>query len=76
VYAEQMAMTTGVRLDALRAKLTNYTRNIAERSARDALVAEFLEYVASEDSRKVSIPPAANYAAQRKMRTELLGRRI
>jgi hypothetical protein len=76
VYAEQMAMTTGVRLDALRAKLTNYMRNMAERSARDALVAEFLEYVVSEDSRKVSIPPAPNYASQRKMRTELLGRRI
>lgn len=75
VYAEQMAMTTGVRLDALRVRLSVHTSNMAERSARDALVKEFMEYVVNEDSRKVFIPPAANYASQRKLRAELLGRR-
>jgi hypothetical protein len=73
VYAEQMAMTTGVRLDAVRAQLSVHTRNWADRGAR--LVKEFLEYVANEDDRKTSVPPAANYASQRKMRAEFLGRR-
>ena len=75
VYVEQMAMTTGVRLDAVRAKLSVHTHNMADRAARDALVREFVEYVANEDSRKVTAPPAANYASQRKLRSEFLGRR-
>jgi hypothetical protein len=75
VYAEQMAMTTGVRFESLRDRLLGYTRNLTDRDAREGLVKTFLEYVMEEDKRKVEIPPAPNYAAQRKIRSELQGRR-
>lgn len=75
VYAEQMAMTTGVRMEAVRAELSNHTNNMGERQARDALLKAFFGYILEEDSRKVHLPPAANYAAQRKLRSELQGGR-
>jgi hypothetical protein len=76
VYAEQMAMTTGVRLESVRARLLSCSKNMTDREARDTLLKTFLAYNVEEDARKVEIPPAANYAAQRKIRSELQGRRI
>jgi hypothetical protein len=77
VYAEQMAMTTGVRLEGVKAQLSKYaSSDIGDRQARDALLKTFLDYVLEEDSRKVQLPAAANYAAQRKLRSELHGRRF
>jgi len=76
VYAEQMAMTTGVRLEAVRAELSIHTNNMTDRQSRDTLLKTFFDYVLAEDSRKIQLPPAVNYAAQRKLRSELQGKRF
>jgi hypothetical protein len=76
VYAEQMAMTTGLRLEAVKAQLSNYAGDLGDRQARDALLRTFLDYVLEEDNRKMQLPAAANYASQRKLRSELHGRRL
>jgi hypothetical protein len=76
VYAEQMAMTTGVRLEAVRTELSIHTSSMGDRQSRDALLKTFFDYILEQDSRKMHLPPAVNYAAQRKLRSELHGRRF
>ncbi|MGJ4962668.1 hypothetical protein [Bradyrhizobium sp. HKCCYLRH3061] len=75
VYAEQMAVATGVRSEALRSKLALLARNMGDRETRGALLSTFLDHLSDEDARKIAIPPSAPYAAQRKLRSELKGRR-
>ncbi|WP_316168734.1 MULTISPECIES: hypothetical protein [unclassified Bradyrhizobium] len=75
VYAEQMAVTTGIRLEAVRSKLSLLSRNMGDRETRETLVSTFVDHLLDEDARKMTIPPSAPYSVQRKLRSELRARR-